>query len=142
MNEIEIWKDIKGYESYYQVSDRGRVRSLDRIVKDRTRDRYQQLKGKILKETDNGKGYKLVFLTKDGKRENKYVHILVAEAFIPNPDNLREVNHEDLNKSNNCVQNLTWVSSSRKQDTLFKYTSRRNKKEESWTNKIFKCIKK
>lgn len=124
MNEIETWKDIKGYESYYQVSDWGRVRSLDRTVKDATRDRHQHLKGKILKETDNGKGYKLVFLNKDRKRRNKYVHILVAEAFIPNPNNLREVNHKDLCKSNNCVQNLEWVSSSRQQISFCKQRNR------------------
>ena len=126
----------------YQVSNLGRVRSLDRIVKDTTKDRYQKLKGKEMKFTDNGNGYKLVFLTINGKKENKYVHRLVCEAFIPNPENLMEVNHKDLNKSNNCVQNLEWVSSSRKQDTFFKYSSRGNKKEESWTNKIFKCAEK
>lgn len=104
------WKDIKGYEGMYQVSDEGKIRSLDRKVKDATQNRYQNLKGKILKESDNGKGYKLVFLSKNRKRKNKYVHRLVAEAFIPNPDNLKEVNHKDLDKSNNCVRNLEWIS--------------------------------
>lgn len=107
---IELWKDIENYEGLYQVSNTGKIRSLDRIVKDTTRNRFQHLKGKVLKETDNGKGYKLVFLNKGRKRENKYVHRLVAEAFIPNPTNLEEVNHKDLNKSNNCVSNLEWIS--------------------------------
>lgn len=107
---LETWKDIRDYEGLYQVSNTGKVRSLDRIVKDNTRERYQKLKGKELKFTDNGRGYKLVFLTKKSKRTNKYVHRLVAEAFIPNPDNLPEVNHKDLNKSNNCINNLEWVT--------------------------------
>lgn len=104
------WKDIKGYEGLYQVSDSGKIRSLDRIVKDNTRERYQHIKGKELKFTDNGKGYKLVFLTKASIRENKYVHRLVAETFIPNPNNLPEVNHKDLDKNNNCITNLEWIS--------------------------------
>ena len=114
MNKIEIWKDIKDYEGLYQVSNLGRVKSLDRIVKDTTKDRTQTLKGREIKTTDNGNGYKLVCLTKNSIRKNKYVHRLVAETFIPNPDNLKEVNHKDLNKNNNSVCNLEWVSSSRK----------------------------
>lgn len=114
MNKIEIWKDIKDYEGLYQVSNTGKVKSLDRIVKDTTRERVQHLKGKVLKETDNGTGYKLVFLNKGRKRKNKYVHRLVAEAFLPNPEQLKEVNHKNLNKADNSINNLEWVSSMRK----------------------------
>lgn len=106
----EKWKDIKGYEGMYQVSNTGKIRSLDRIVKDANKNRYQHLKGKELKFTDNGRGYKLVFLTKNSKRMNKYVHRLVAEAFIPNPKNLPEINHKNLNKADNCIENLEWLS--------------------------------
>ena len=107
---IEIWKDVKGYEGYDQVSNMGRVKSLDRIIKDKNRNRFQKIKGKILKFSDNGKGYKLVFLTKNNKRQNKYVHRLVAENFLENLDDLPEVNHKDLNKNNNTILNLEWVS--------------------------------
>lgn len=110
-NNNEIWKNIKDYEGYYQVSNLGNVRTLDRVVKDTTKNRTQRIKGRILKQTDNGRGYKLVFLSKDRKRKNYYVHRLVAEHFIENPKHLREVNHKDFNKSNNCIDNLEWVTS-------------------------------
>lgn len=106
----EIWKDIKDYEGLYQVSNLGRVKILDRIVTEKNNKRNQFWKGHIVKATDNGRGYQVVSLRKDGKRNNKYVHRLVAEAFIPNPENKKEVNHKDLNKRNNCLENLEWVS--------------------------------
>lgn len=110
MAKKKFGKMLNGYEGIYQVSNLGRIKSLDRRVKDNRRERYQNLKGKQLKFTDNGRGYQLVFLTKESKRINKYVHRLVAETFIPNPKNLPEVNHKDLNKSNNCIDNLEWIT--------------------------------
>ena len=110
MEDKKFGKILNGYEGIYQVSNLGRIKSLDRRVKDNRRERYQNLKGKQLKFTDNGRGYQLVFLTKESKRINKYVHRLVAETFIPNPKNLPEVNHKDLNKSNNCIDNLEWIT--------------------------------
>lgn len=101
----EEWKDIKGYEGLYQVSNLGRVRSLSRYVKHRT---IYILKGKLLKQRTRGKGYLAVTLCKNSKLKHYYVHRLVAEAFIPNPNNLPQVNHKDENKSNNCVDNLEW----------------------------------
>ena len=106
---MEIWKDIKEYEGLYQVSNLGNVKSIERAVKDATRERIQHLKSKIIKPTDNGKGYQIVSLNRNG-RKNKYVHRLVAEAFLDNPKNKKEVNHKDFNKKNNCVDNLEWVS--------------------------------
>ena len=108
--ELEIWKDIKDYEGYYQVSNFGKIKSLDRIVKDKGKERYQHLKEKEIHSTDNGRGYQIVSLRKDDKRKNKYVHRLVAEAFIPNPNNLSEVNHKNLNKKDNTVDNLEWCT--------------------------------
>ena len=101
----EIWKDIKGYEGLYQVSNFGRVKSLDRKV-------WNYLKkGKILKTKDNGNRYLNVSLHNKNKVEKHvYIHRLVAEAFIPNSSNLPQVNHKDFNKQNNCVDNLEWVS--------------------------------
>ena len=98
---MEIWKDIKNYEGFYQVSNYGRIRSLNRIVKDTTKNRKQRIKGQILKNTDNGNGYQLVFLTKNSRRKNYYVHRLVAEHFISNPNNYKEINHKNFNKLDN-----------------------------------------
>lgn len=103
----EIWKDVKGYEGLYQVSNLGRVRSLDRVVK-ASYNSTMLKKGKILKQQKNENGYLYVFLTKDKKEKNCRVHRLVAEAFIPNPLKLPQVNHKDENKLNNCVENLEW----------------------------------
>lgn len=90
----EEWRDIVNYEEFYQVSSCGRIRSFHR-------GRVQFLKPQVTED-----GYLYVCLFKDGKIKNFFIHVLVAQAFIPNPDNKPEVNHEDGNKSNNCVENL------------------------------------
>lgn len=107
----EIWKPVKGFEGYYEVSNLGRVRSIDRVVVDNVRNCERLLKGKILIQRDNSNGYKGVMFCKEHKLYNKYVHRLVAEAFIPNKDNLPQVNHKDEDKSNNRVDNLEWCTS-------------------------------
>ena len=84
----EIWRPVKEYEGYYEVSNLGRVRSIDRVVVDTVRNCERLLKGKVLIQKDNGNGYKNVMFCKEHKIYNKYVHRLVAEAFLPNPDNL------------------------------------------------------
>ncbi len=94
-----MWKNIKGYGGIYQVSDEGEVRSLNY----RNTGRVQ-----VLKPNKNNCGYLLVTLYKNGKRKSFSVHRLVAEAFLPNPDNLPEINHKDENKANNCASNLEW----------------------------------
>lgn len=103
--ENEIWKDIEGYEGLYQVSDLGRVRSLDREDA-----QGRRIKGTVLAGSLNGKGYLKVSLCRYGDVEGKLIHRLVAEAFIPNPDGLSEVNHLDEDKMNNAVSNLEWCS--------------------------------
>ena len=103
----EIWKPIKNFEGLYEVSNLGRVRSLDRVV--RNRSGYAVRKGKLIKEAAvSGKAYRKVGLWKNNMGTNVLVHRLVAEAFIPNPYNLPEVNHKDENPSNNCADNLEW----------------------------------
>ena len=94
----EIWKDIKGYEGIYQVSSEGRVRSLDRVE-----DRGRNIKGKILKPSINPYGYCVVGLFKNGTQKKNMVHRLVAEAFIPNPDNKPEIDHINTIKTDNNV---------------------------------------
>lgn len=97
----EIWKDIKDYEGMYQVSNLGRVRSLN----------YHHTKQvKLLSLCVNYKGYLKAHLCKNNKGKKASVHRLVAEAFIPNIENLPQVNHIDGNKLNNCVTNLEWCT--------------------------------
>ena len=103
----EIWKDIKGYEGLYQVSNFGNVKSLERRVNSCNGGRNK--KEKYIISTDNGNGYKIVGLSKKHKRKNYYVHRLVAEAFIKNENNFNEINHLDYNRSNNNVENLEWI---------------------------------
>ena len=107
----EEWRDIKGYEGLYQVSNLGRVRSLDRYVQTKKGNKSFH-KGKILIGTDTGHGYMKVSLLYNGRRKSVFVHRLVAEAFIPNPKNKPEVNHINCIKNDNRVVNLEWVTSS------------------------------
>lgn len=91
----EIWKTIEGYENLYEISNLGRIKNN---------------KGYIMKQKPSKDGYVRILLFKDGHYKGKYVHILVAKAFIPNPENKSEVNHIDANKSNNKADNLEWVT--------------------------------
>ncbi len=102
---MEIWKDIKGFEGYYQISNLGSVRSLDRF------DGVNYRKGQPIKPTLKHNGYLQVGLRKHNKRKYILVHRLVAIHFIDNPKNKKQVNHIDCNKKNNKVNNLEWVTS-------------------------------
>lgn len=104
---IEIWKDIKGYEGLYQVSNFGRLRSLK---KHNISKKKHKKNCKILKIGEHRQGYKTIMLSKDGKQKGYLVHRLVAEAFIRNEKSKPEVNHIDADKANNCVSNLEWVT--------------------------------
>ncbi|MGM0846949.1 MAG: NUMOD4 domain-containing protein [Bacillota bacterium] len=109
----EIWKPIKGYEGYYEVSNKGNVRSLDRTITINYKSGIvstQKLKGLLLKPTKDRDGYLRVGLRTGGKRWTIRVHRLVAIAFIPNPGNKPDVNHIDNNLENCCVSNLEWVT--------------------------------
>lgn len=109
---MEEWKDIKGYEGLYQVSNEGRVKSLDHIIvcNNGKGIATKRQNGKIKKFTEWVKGYKRVTLSKDGIEKQYSVHRLVAEAFIDNPYNLPCVNHKDENPSNNVYTNLEWCT--------------------------------
>ena len=91
----EEWRWIKGYEGLYQVSNLGRVKSI-----------YK--KEHLFKPYKNKKGYLIVCLTKNKKSKILRVHRLVAQAFLPNPHNYKEINHKDENKENNYLENLEW----------------------------------
>ena len=104
-----MWKDIIGFEGVYELSDSGVIRSKDRMCVD-SKGRKRFRKGQVLNPDIASNGYYRVTLAKDGKKVQKYLHRLVAEYFIPNPDNLPQVNHKDGNKLNCSINNLEWVS--------------------------------
>ena len=106
----EVWKDIKGYEGMYQVSNLGRVRSLNRIITNK--NKKYEIKGKIISNSTSKLGYKKVTLQSNGERKTFQVHRLVAQTFINNPNDKPQVNHIDGDKANNQVHNLEWVTSS------------------------------
>lgn len=94
----EIWKDIEGYKGLYQISNKGRVKSL-----------YNGSE-RILRPWINNDGYLNVKLYKNTAAQHRLVHRLVAKVFISNPDNKLQINHKDENKLNNCVENLEWIT--------------------------------
>ena len=107
----EIWRDILNYEEYYQASNYGRIRSLDRIIYMKHRNgkiATHHFKGKILSTRTNNSGYVKVDLTKNKNQRTFFVHRLVAETFIPNLKKLPQINHKDGNKLNNNADNLEW----------------------------------
>lgn len=105
--ELEIWKMYSEF-SFIEVSSIGRVRTLDRVVT--CGNGMRVVKGRILPQYDNGHGYLQVEFGVNGKIVHRSVHRLVAQAFIPNHDNLPEVNHKDNNPANNDVSNLEWCT--------------------------------
>lgn len=106
----EIWKDIKNYEGIYQVSNLGRVRSLTRKVK--TFNGFRTTKGQLLKPLKTNRNYFRVDLKQNQQNKYVFIHRLVAETFIPNPNNYPVINHIDGNTSNNAVSNLEWCTQS------------------------------
>lgn len=117
MENKEIWKDIKGYEGLYQISNLGNIKSLERTVykkvdvlhKKGKSFRYK-VKEKIIKPSYDRKGYQMVRLSKDGKAHTLKVHRLVAQAFIPNKNNYEQINHINEVKTDNYVENLEWCT--------------------------------
>ena len=124
MKVSEIWKDIIGYEGYYQVSSLGRVRSLNRTVRNHLG--FTFAKGKVLSGIPRN-GYIRVQLFKDGKFKNYSIHRLVANAFVDNKNNMPEVNHKNEDKSDNRFNNLEWCS--RKQNCNYGTRSERQSKK-------------
>lgn len=107
------WSPVPGYDGYYEISDTGCVRSIDRIVFDKN-GRARKLRGKPMKLTrakgKDGNGYMVVNLHRSGISYVAFVHILVATVFIPNPYGYPMVNHIDGDKANNDVTNLEWTT--------------------------------
>ena len=128
---MQEWRDVPGYEGYYQVSNDGEVRSLTRTLSD-----GRTWKGRKLKGGYFSNGYRFIMCRKDGKYFNFSVHRMVAMAFIPNPENYQMVNHKDGNKKNNHVSNLEWVSGSENQCHSVKTGLRKTKLTKDDVKKI------
>ena len=109
INMNEIWKDIKGYEGMYQVSNLGRVKSLEKTVAAKNGSK-RTIRQRILKPKTERNGYLRVPLNSKGKIKFFYVHRLVCKAFHENPKNKPEVNHINENKLDNRAYNLEWVT--------------------------------
>ena len=103
----EVWKPVVGYEGFYEVSDCGRVRSVEHVII-RKNGATRPIRSKFIHVTTMPNRYLQVMLYKDKKHKHAYIHRLVAEAFIPNPMNLTEINHKDENQQNNHADNLEW----------------------------------
>lgn len=107
---IEEWKDVVGLEEYAQISNFGRVKTKDRYINNN--GTLVLKSSKFLTGTNNGLGYLQCRIVVNGKTYRKYIHRMVAEAFLDNQNNLPDVNHIDGDKSNNNLSNLEWSSRS------------------------------
>ncbi len=117
----EIWKPVKDFEELYKVSNLGNVISIGRYQYNfKTKEKEYINIQKNLKFIED-RGYLKLHLSKNGKRKIKYVHQLVAEAFIPNPNNYKEVNHKDSDPTNNKVDNLEWCDRKYNIDYMVKH---------------------
>lgn len=129
---MEEWKNIKGYEGLYQISNLGRVKSLK--LKSTNRDLIMSL-------GNSTNGYLQIILCKDNKHKAYRIHRLVAQAFIPNPNNFPCVNHIDEDKTNNNVNNLEWCTISYNNTYGTKLDKKRKKVLCITTGEIFNSIK-
>lgn len=114
---MEYWKDIKGFEGLYQISNYGNIKSLGRKYEYIGKNQFEKTfkttrmhKEQLIKQIINAKGYYQVCLRKKYKKKNFLVHRLIAEAFIPNPENKPTINHKDGNTLNNSLNNLEWAT--------------------------------
>lgn len=128
MTDAEEWRSVPGYEGLYEVSSLGRVRSLDHEVSTYNGGSYI-MPGKLLRQNPTYQGYLQVKLYQRGKPRVRYVHQLVAECFIPNPDHFPIVRHWDDVKDHNTVMNLRWGTSSDNQQDSTRNGNQRNGRE-------------
>ena len=113
---VEVWKDIEGFEGLYQISNLGRLRTVERMVR-HSCGKVQKVKSRVRvpQVVNRGKGYMGVVLYRNSETTSKYIHRMVATAFIPNPENKPQVNHIDGDTRNNRLDNLEWATGSENQ---------------------------
>lgn len=126
----EFWKEIPNFEGFYEASNLGRIRSMSRQIKTRPHGRWylRTIKSTLLKEAENGFGYKVVGLCKKGVVRHYKVQRLIASAFIPNPDKKSDTNHKSGDKGDNSVKNLEWVTRGENHKHAFRMGLRRRPK--------------
>lgn len=155
----EIWKPIKGWEGLYEISNLGRVKSISRICNaDKGFHKNRTLKERILKPYKTRKGYLTVGLSNNGYKKFYLVHVLIAQAFIPNPENKPFIDHINTIKDDNRIENLRWVTahenmtnplsiqarkdayaSGRIDKTPFRHTNRRRRGDSNLASKVV-CV--
>jgi hypothetical protein len=134
--EEEIWKDIPGYEGYYQASNLGRIKSLSRWKKVFLTQRIFKPES-ILFQKNSSNGYKIVTLSVDAAKKTRTIHRIVAECFIGNQDGLKDVNHKDGDKHNNKPDNLEWMNRSQNIKHAYDTGLRTSTRGTAvWTNKL------
>lgn len=138
MGKAEEWRDVKGYEGFYQVSNLGRVRSVTRQIK-RDNGSYMKHGQELILRLDQH-GYFQVNLAKNKAHRIEKVHRLVANAFIENPYNKPEVNHKDCNPQNNRVDNLEWCT--HYENMRYMHEQGRAKRTDSWLENLHESQKK
>lgn len=133
----EVWAPVRGWENIYEVSSKGRLRSVARHRK--VGKRICTFSGRILSGSNNGSGY-FKFTFKDGDRvERRYIHRIVAETFIgPPPGDGYMVNHKDFNPQNNCVENLEWVTPY--ENVRYSLDRDRFRRTEKWISSLKKSL--
>lgn len=135
---IEEWKEVEGYEGFYEVSNFGNVRSKDRkIFSENQFSKYSyDFSGKTMAPVDNGTGYMQINLSKKGKINKEYVHRLVYKTFIGEIPKNKEINHIDHDKSNNRLNNLEIVSRKENMEKMSMFYSHKKRKENP---ELFEC---
>ena len=108
-SKVKVWRNYPEFE-WIQGNNYGEVKTIDRWGPTSRGNGKRLVKGQILKQYRNNSGYLRVNFSVNGKNINRYVHRIIAECFLPNPDNLPEINHIDCDPLNNCINNLEWCT--------------------------------
>ena len=136
---MEVWKDVVGFEQYYEVSNMGNVRSKERIQAFPFDEaKIGVVKSKMMKQTPNSRGYYRVSLSDRKKTKQFFVHRLVAQAFVKNPKNLPVVNHLDFDYTNNRADNLEWTTL--KGNVQYSLVRGRFKRTKEWLEHLKKSL--